>query len=293
VASYYHIHKRRTLDRLTLRYQLQLRAVLRENAQGMVGAMQAALEQGRESWEPSDGLLVRLPGRIELVFNRHQDHVIRTAISDGIQEVSPKNELALWTQHPLDVPVEETIGVALADDRDKAVDRFKALHLRSLSEDLKEFVKSAFDAHLKNIRKAYARASSEWLAGDGSRRLVTDAIRDALVSTDAHAERIFRTETTTYFNQARQEYFATDTAVDYMMLSAITDGRISKICDSRNGFVVPIERARVKKYMPAFHPHCRTIQRPLISALPSHKVLVDRGVAMNESRFYPLPKGWA
>jgi replicative DNA helicase Mcm len=39
--------------------------------------------------------------------------------------------------------------------------------------------------------------------------------------------------------------------------------------------------------------NCRTIQRPLTSRLPSHKKLIDAGLAMDERSFTPLPKGWA
>jgi len=76
-------------------------------------------------------------------------------------------------------------------------------------------------------------------------------------------------------------------------LTAVTDGRISNICESRHGYVVEIGKAWLKKYMPAFHPHCRTIQRPLFSSLPSNKVQIDKGLEMDERSFVPLPKGWA
>lgn len=288
----YNDHKRATLDRLTLSFQLQARSVVREDLSRLEVDIVEALAAGRMSFAPKPS--AEATRRLEAIYAEHQKKVIYVGFSDGIQEVSPesKPQLGLWQSFPIGMPIENTLKPALAESRNRWAEDFIRKQQKALKERLAAYVKTAKSDYLKNLRQSWALASKRWLAGEQDVGDVREILKAALRKTDSSAERILRTETTSYFNESRCTYFKTQTAVDFMQIYAVTDGRISHICEARHGFVVPIEKASEKKYMPAFHPHCRTVQRALFSSLPSHKQLIDKGLAMNEAAFPPLPAGW-
>lgn len=286
----YNVHKRQTLDRLSGKYSFRAREILRKATSSEVKSLEDSIKRGA-TFDPDTKLLRR---NLTEIFTDHQHDVIHVAISDGIQEVSPENKLHAWADHPMDMPIELTLGAELAGRRDKVVEEF--IRRRSLIDSVSKFVTDVVDEYLRNIRKAYTRAAFDWLDPDNDESPsiddVIEMLKTSLQKTDSYAKGVFRTETTNYFNESRHEYFQTNTAVDYMQLYAVTDGRISKICEDRHGFVVTIQQAKVKRYLPAFHPNCRTIQRPLISSLKSDMAIIEKGLAMNESSFTPLPRGW-
>jgi SPP1 gp7 family putative phage head morphogenesis protein len=287
----YNIHKRATLDRLTLTHQLMMREVLRRQTQEIAGSMKHALEHGLPYWHPN---VKGLKDKIHGIFEHHQANVVKVAISDGIQEVSPEHKLSLWMEHPLQMPIEDTLTRALADKRDSLIDRYLEKLKDKKQGVLKALAESLMEDYLSAIRKSYKVLAGDWLSGgDTDPGEIKAVLGRALQVTDSSSERIFRTETTNYFNETRHAYFSANTAVDFMQLYALTDGRISHICETRHGFCMTIDRAGLKKYMPAFHPNCRTVQRALISKLTRDKALIDKGLAMDESSFAPLPKGWA
>lgn len=293
----YNVHKRKTLDRLTLTYQLQLREVYRKKTEGLVSKMHAALDGELPQFDPFDAHDKQLDERLHKVFKQFQDHVIVVGISDGIQEVSPENKLGAWEKYPIDMPIESTIplegGVALAGRRDDLAEQYKKKRAVTLADRLREYIEDSKNNYLHNIRKAFANAANGWLAGEHGEDEVKLYLRKALVSTDSESQGILRTETTNYFNTTRHDYFASQTAADWIELYAVTDGRISKICEDRHGFCIPMGKAGERKYMPAFHKWCRTIQRPLFSSLPSHRAIIQKSESMNEASFTPLPRGWA
>ncbi|MGZ3696491.1 MAG: minor capsid protein [Bdellovibrionota bacterium] len=276
----YNIHKRKTLDRLTLTYQLRMREVLRQNSEKQVREFLEALDAGRTTFDPD---LRGLRDKISPVFESHREKVIHVAVSDGIQEISPDHELGLWERFPLDMPVEDTLGIQLASERDKIVRGIKKATIAQNTFKVKDLADSLLDRYLSNLKKTYKKIAASWLEGESTIEEVLKGLKRNLQRTDSESEMLFRTETTNYFNESRHDYFESKTAVDYMELYAVTDGRISKICEDRHGAVVTIAEAGLKKYMPAFHPHCRTIQRPLISALSSHKKIVEAGLALRAS----------
>lgn len=286
----YNIHKRNTLDRVSSKYAYRMKEIMRRFTESIMSDLLESLDDGADDFDPN---VSKLLDRMENLLEDHQDETIVIAVSDGIREVSPEEDLSTWEEFPLYMPIEETLSVELAGFRDKVKDRQKFSMKEKFQARLKDLLKSQSSNYLDNLKKAYSRLASDWLRGEGTVKETKRTIADALRTSTYHAEMIFRTETTSYFNESRFDYFKSDTAVDYMQLFAVTDGRISEICETRHGFVIPIEAAGQKKYMPPFHPHCRTIQRPLISKLKSHKRLIDKGLAMNESRFHPLPRGWA
>ena len=291
----YNAHKRATLDRLTLTFQLQIRALFRRLSANELDVIISHLEAGHRDYTPNTDL-PQLDKHLQVIFKKFQDAAIKAGFSDGLQEVSPEGKLNLWAKYPITMPVEDTIvlqgGHALAEKRKTLFDEFLEQNQKTLEEKISDYVRGTKSAYLKNIRKTYAASAKKWFAGESDLETVKSYLKKALYSTDAEAERVLRTETTNYFNYTRAEYFQKNTDVDYVELYAVTDGRISDICETRHGYCVPIEKAKLKKYCPAFHPHCRTVQRPLFSSLPSHKRIIEKSERMDERKFAPLPKGW-
>jgi hypothetical protein len=94
---------------------MEMRALLKRDAQSRIRDLRDALTSGVNHFKPAGAEL--LP-HIERVFQNHQVNVIHVAVSDGIQEISPTRELGLWEKFPLAMPIEDTLGVALASKRD-------------------------------------------------------------------------------------------------------------------------------------------------------------------------------
>jgi SPP1 gp7 family putative phage head morphogenesis protein len=277
--SRYNAQKRATLDRLTLKYQLRTREFLRRETEILAHSFHQALEHSLPSFEPN---VLHLVPTLTTIFEAHRDNVIHVAVSDGMQEVSPENKLGLWTAFPFNFPIEETLGTELGKKRDEIVKKYRTKVEGQNTYKIGDLVSTQLGDYLKALKQAYRGIAQDWLAGQGTVRDVIEGLRWALQKSDNSAERIFRTETTNYFNESRHDYFSQNTAVDYMELYAVTDGRISKICEDRHRSVVTIAEAGLKKYMPAFHPHCRTVQRPLISKLLTHKRIIDEGLKLRE-----------
>lgn len=287
----YNAHKRSTLDRISGKYSFRAREILRKDASRQLPHFEAAVEtQG--IFKPN---ISKLTQELTQLFIEHHDETVHVSVSDGIQEVSPENKLAGWSEHPIDIPIENTLGTELAGTRDAIVKEYLRRR-KQLINPITKFVTDLTDEYLRNIRKAYTRAAADWLDHDNDESPGVDEVieylKTALKKTNSNAATVFRTETTNYFNDTRQAYFADNTAVDYIQLYAVTDGRISQICEDRHRFVITIQQAKLPKYKPAFHPNCRTIQRPLISRLKSDMALITAGLAMNEESFTPLPEGW-
>jgi SPP1 gp7 family putative phage head morphogenesis protein len=290
--SLYNYHKRRTLDRLTLKYQMQIREVLRQKTEETFNAILESLHHGRREFDTFPVYHAIAP-RIRNVYEKHAENVTHVAIADGIQEVSPENKLNLWANFPIDQPIETTLSINLASKNKTIAETLLEERQTLIARRVFLYTKNTADVYLQSIRKAYAKSAFEWFNGGATADDVKSYLQKALEISDNDAERTLRTETTNYFNESRNSYFRVETDVDYIELYAVTDGRISKICEDRHGFVIPIAKSHQKQYMPAFHPNCRTVQRPLFSVLPSHEAIIKAGLEMNEASFTPLPKGWA
>lgn len=287
----YNIHKRQTLDRLTASFDRRLHVVLKDHLQHEADRIFEHLNGGYGVYRP---LTIKLTEQFEGTFQRHQDRVIHVAVSDGMREVSPDNQVDLWMQFPIGMPIEDTFGVELASKRDKIADEVRARAKRKQRPVAKDDTHRLLDEYLKNIKNVYRNLSAEWHRDGGSFDDILSGLEQALQKSSNDSVRIFRTETTNYFNETRYDYFDAHTAVDYMELYAVTDGRISQICEDRHGAVFTFADAGKSEHMPAFHPHCRTIQRPLLSELASHRSVIERGLrlAERESSWTPLPRNW-
>lgn len=242
-----------------------------------------------------EGDVKNLRSPTDSVFTNHEFDAVRSSLSDGIQEVTPDNKLGLWRLAPEDscpILTLNQLRPQLAEKRDKLTDqaikkvrkrrKFSIAGLRNLT----------LKTYLSVLKSGYRSVSSDWIAGEGTIEDVLSMLSIVFQKTDNQSKNIFRTETTNYFNETRADYFIDETGMDFMQIFALIDGRISDICEDRHEWVFPIAEARQKKKSPSFHPHCRTIQRPLTSRLASHRKLIERGLQFNESSFTPLPKGW-
>lgn len=280
----YNIQKRQTLDRLTFKYQLQMRGVLKKETEGLARDFRDSLFAGAQTFAPD---IRGLDDRMESVFGVHREKVVYVAVSDGIQEVTPGEDyrLGLWQRYPDTIWIEDTLSTELAGKRDQLADTFWQKLLKRDPDKPLSLASILLGDYTEALKKSYRSLAKNWLdQGEDSIDEIKAALKKVLQVSDSSAERIFRTETTNYFNESRHDYFAVNTSVDYMELYAVTDGRVSKICEDRHGAVVTIYEAGLRKYLPAFHPHCRTIQRPLISALTNDKRRIDVGMALRAAR---------
>jgi SPP1 gp7 family putative phage head morphogenesis protein len=266
-----------------------MREVLRRDSQRQVREFQDALDAGAQSIAPD---VSGLSERILPIFEQHRDRVIHVAVSDGIQEVSPENELGLWLRFPDTYPVEETLSVSLAKKRDEIVEKAKRAAAKANAGKPQDLAGGLVDAYLKNLKEAYRRIAADWLEGESTIQEVIRGIQIGLKKSDSESQGIFRTQTTNYFNESRHEYFTDNTSVDYMQFYAVTDGRVSNICEARHEIVFPIAQARDPDFMPALHPWCRSIQRPLISALTTHKRIIDEHLITDAEKQALPPTAW-
>ena len=290
----YNEQKRNTLDRITDQTVRINRSIIKQDLQRRANDILFQLNSGENFLQDDDVKNLRAP--MDDLFDRHAFVSVRSGISDGMLEVTPENELGLWTYLPnkyepnamLD-NMRPQLGRKrdkLAEEALKKIKKRKAITLVGLRN---LFLKD----YLSVLRAGYKDLAKDWLAGQGTITDVQAMLTMVFSASTYDAKRIFRTETTNNFNEARADYFIDNTGMDYMQIFAITDGRTSQICEDRHKGVFPIEQARDRDKMPAFHPHCRTIQRPLTSRLSSHRKMIDEGLAMNPSTFTPLPRGWA
>ena len=289
----YNVQKRRRLDNITEKHNRNMRRVIKGDLEARARDIFEQLNAGVNFFQ---GGVKNLRNPTDKIYDDHEFDTVRSGLSDGIQEVTPNNELGLWRMLPdnsCPIITLDQFHPHLAKKRDQMTEKaikkmrkrhkFTLINLRNLT----------LDTYLGALKGGYRSLSSDWVSGEGSITDVLSMLSLTFGKTDAETKRIFRTETTSYFNETRADYFIDETEMDFMQIFAITDGRISDICEDRNRWVFPILEARQRKKSPSFHPHCRTIQRPLTSRLASHRRLIKIGLQFNESSFTPLPKNWA
>lgn len=290
----YGTQKRNTLDNITDAANRVTRAVIRDDLRRRSNDILFQLNSGKKYLE--DDSVRNLADPMDNIFERHEFVSVRTGISDGMQEVTPENELGLWKLLPNNHDPIQTLTQLkpqLGKKRDDLTTQFIKKNKKNRAFTLKALRTLFLGDYLRILRRGYQDLAKDWIAGEGTIDDVQAMLSITFGATSVESKRIFRTETTNNFNDARADYFINETSMDYMQIFAITDGRISNICEDRHLWVFPISEANQKSKKPAFHPNCRTIQRPLTSRLASHRKMIDKGLAMDERRFTPLPKGWA
>lgn len=289
ILQRYSTHKRITMDRITAGYTDRGVMEFKAFYDSLTDEFFEALESGKGTIKISKS---SIPS-IEDLLESHFQKVVKVGVSDGYREVSPEKELGSWLNYNIYQPIEDTFSTSLAKQRDTLADRIAKSIGHKRRKTFIDLIDANKEQHMERIRRTYENLSIDWREGKSSIKAVKEALKEALGKSKSSIETIFRTETTRWFNESRREYFVNETSVSHVQIFAVTDGRISEICDCRHGFVVPIDKANLKKYMPPFHPNCRTEHRGLIEGLSSHDRLIKKGMAMDESKFKPLPKGWA
>lgn len=272
--------------------------------------MQVALDRGQTKFELNPELLMK---QLAAIHRRHQRDVIWVAVSDGMREVSPEKKLSTWEAWPYWYPVEQTfVNLAERKKRDK-ISQFiwEKMGKRSRRE-IDELVDRQAKGYLRAVRLIFGRVATDFFKDPDSRTdkdVIRESLKEIFKTSNSHAEMIFRTETTRYFNDARIDYFKENTEVDFMQLIAITDSRVSDICESRDFYVLPIGKSGDRKFKPPFHPNCRTVLSPLISSVKSHLKEIERNLGDEFGRIHSdtsnkdftgrrrassvqIPKGW-
>lgn len=299
--SRYNNQKRATLDRMTFKHNARMIRTLSSDASNnQARQMLEALDNDADRFDPARA---SLPSKIETVFNDHREDILKVGISDGIREITPSDvpELSLlntWEQWSDDFPIEETLSISLASERDKFTEDLRQRVFASRNELYRQNIRALSSEYLQNIKNVYLNLSEDWQIGESSIQDVLDGLKQVLGKTDIESRRIFRTETTSYFNETRQRYFQDNTGTTHFQIFAVTDGRISDICETRHNFILTVSQSVLKKFKPAFHPNCRTILRPLMEKLKRHFALIERfgeggPQEVFERNFAPLSKNWA
>ena len=311
----YNAWKRSTLDRLTSKYRRQVVKVFERNLKSHENAFITALANNSDNVRLN---IQNLDHELIPIFMNHIKETIHVGVSDGIREVTPDNKLSTWEAWPYDYPVENTITLMGEKNiRDKVTGSiieylFKGKKRKALDKSILEVIRLEKQRYVKTVQNLFKSAASSYYddpENTSPRSVFVDLFKRSLQKTDTSAEMIFRTESTRYFNESRIAYFKQHTSTDFVQLIAITDGRISNICESRDEYVIPIGKCGEKKYKPPFHPNCRTVQSPLNTATRSAQAVVRKNlgsefgeVKSNTSDLdftgrrtppsVPLPKGW-
>jgi SPP1 gp7 family putative phage head morphogenesis protein len=307
----YNAWKRTTLDRLSSKFTVRMRIVLDQHAKTLEPFLRAALEAGAQSFNIPDLFLKQ---QLIDIFLHHQHDAVYVAISDGIREMSPKKKLSTWEKWPYDYPVEATFtSLAERKERDSIASKvFKSIRKRN-NKIIGDLIDLEVERYKRNVRSVFHAVADQYFKdpeNTAPKGVFVDLLGRIFNKNEVQATAVFRTETTRYFNDARIAYFQDNTDVDFVQIVAVTDGRISNICESRDGYVIPIDRANEKQFRPPFHINCRSVQSPLDTDLKSDLEIVRSSLGSEFGKVHsetsdrdftgrrqkpsvPLPKGWA
>lgn len=307
--SIYNKWKRSTLDRLTSRHRMIYERLIWSHLQSIRSQVEAAIATNQRRIDIHDP---HLEGKLEQVFIEHQHDTVKVGVSDGIREVTPEKEMGTWTKYPWVIPVENTFtNLAEIKQRNKIYsDIWKKIFTKNKKQTEKA-AQAGKRSYLDNIQEVFKKFADDYYGTEKwnkePKSIANDFLRDVFDKSKVEAERILRTETTRYFNDARDDYFKEHTDVDFVQLIAVTDGRTSQICESRDLYVIPIGKSGQRAYKPPFHWNCRTIQSPLMSFIKRQKEQIKKnlgsefGVCMVDGEKFkgarsapnvPLPKSW-
>lgn len=166
---------------------------------------------------------------------------------------------------------------------------------RKQAKDIKkrylQEVKSVWEKHSRDFREGFT----------GTQELVRKKIQDVADTTSRRAANIVRTETTSYYNQARKQYYDLSPDITHYLFIAIRDATTSPWCTpltingyrGRSGLVYAKTDPLCAKERPACHPGCRSEYLPLNRLNPAHlKYIQDLSIQRRQHTCYPLLKGW-
>jgi SPP1 gp7 family putative phage head morphogenesis protein len=268
----YNSWQKSNLDRVTNKYSKKILDVFNLKISVVRSNIISSLNSGRKTISSFD---LNIDGALKKIVIEHLRQSTKTSVSSGIREVTPDNKLSTWHEHNINVPVEETfVSLAEVQLRDDILSQIERVIYKNNIKNINNTVNLIKKRYLYNVKSAYTVLANSFFRDDDGQTtqdFSKEIIKAIFNRTNSHTEMIVRTETTRYFNDARIAYFQIKTNVDFVQIMAVTDGRISKICECRDGFVIPISKAGLKKYRPPFHPNCRSIQSPLLSTIKSNR----------------------
>lgn len=307
----YNNHKRGTIERLTHKYLDYYSDIIEAHIKSNQDKIESALESGRSLKVSTQSLKEKLVD----VFIDHSKYVVKAGVSDAMQEESVAlSKGDRWSSKPIGLPVELALtSMAQITQRDLVSRLTNKFVSKKAKKIIEKIVDRQISGYLRKLEFIYEQTSDKYRNDEDSkdtRKKVAQIIRQITDTEKFAAERIFRTETTRYFNKARYDYFVKYTEVDFVQIIAVTDGRTSEICESRDLYIIPIEYAKLKRFTPPFHPNCRTILSPLNTRLKMDEAQVrmylgsEFGTVVSKTsgkKFtgkrpkpnIPLPKGWA
>lgn len=156
--------------------------------------------------------------------------------------------------------------------------------------------------YLEKVQDVWRKHSEAFRAGDEfTQQEVRKEIQKAADTTVSRAQNIVRTETTSYYNDARRDFYDQSPDVTHYLLLAIRDAATTKWCTpkvtngkrGRHGLVYAKTDPLLKKETPALHWGCRSELLPLTALNPSHKKLIeDQSIQRRNVTCHPLPPGW-
>jgi SPP1 gp7 family putative phage head morphogenesis protein len=158
-------------------------------------------------------------------------------------------------------------------------------------QKLAEEIKAAYIAKVQEIWTKAGEAFRE-----GKVWTQDDARAEMKAATRVGAKRgnmIVATETTRYFNQARQAFYDEVPSVTHYLFIAIRDHRTTKWCKSRNGLVFEKGSELFKRNRPPTHYNCRSEIVPLNKYNNRHKAMIaDKSIQAKNNKMEPLLPGW-
>ena len=148
--------------------------------------------------------------------------------------------------------------------------------------------------YLDKLQEAWKTYGRRFITGDtGDRQEAIKEIMDKSKASYARAKTIVETETTYYYNEARQSYYDELDAVTHYLFVALRDQATTDWCKTRQGIVYKKGSKILQRETPPIHYNCRSELLPLTPQNPKHKALIDdKRRSRSNRRPKRLPEGW-
>ncbi|RYZ84263.1 MAG: hypothetical protein EOP06_18370, partial [Proteobacteria bacterium] len=245
----YTVRKQIALNRLAVKYTRLAQAVFDSSIKFLRSDIERALNDKMKSFQPDREHSAAIQKKLEKIYNDHFAETVKVSVSDSLREVAPATGLGLASARkwPVDFPMELTFtNLAEKKVRDSLYDRIFRKTGRGLKIYFKSQAKRQTEHYLKTVSNAFRGLTKSYFEDEDSEdtaKEIKRALAKLLGDNATRAEAVFRTETTKHFNKSRLAYFSDNTDVDFVQIKSKADNRVSKICEARHDYVVPIAKA--------------------------------------------------
>lgn len=157
-------------------------------------------------------------------------------------------------------------------------------------------------SYLKKVSSVWEKYSRDFREGRVyNQDEVRGSVRRIGKTTESRAANIVRTETTTYYNVARREYYDQSPDVTHYLFVPVRDAGTTKWCTwkvidgkhGRSGLVYTKGAAITDQETPSCHYGCRSELLPLTPDNPTHlKLINDKSIRRENVICFPLLPGW-